>query len=81
MRKSERERERESESLEFFYQKILFTFVSGCVGTHAASGMFSLLASGFLTEKDELTDAMQLDRIRPGLVYVSNPRNKCTTVI
>ncbi|XP_062580076.1 putative ammonium transporter 3 [Saccostrea cucullata] len=41
----------------------------GCVGTHAASGMFSLLASGLLTEKDELADALQLQRVRTGLVY------------
>ncbi|XP_069137863.1 putative ammonium transporter 3 [Argopecten irradians] len=41
----------------------------GCVGTHACSGVWSLLSAGLVTKTDSLTYAMQLDNSRHGLFH------------
>ncbi|OWF54005.1 ammonium transporter 3 [Mizuhopecten yessoensis] len=41
----------------------------GCVGTHACSGVWSLLSAGLVTKPDNLSEAMQLHNVRQGLFH------------
>lgn len=43
---------------------------SGCVGTHAFSGIWSLLAAGIFIKKDTLAGAIQLGSVGDGLIHV-----------
>ena len=46
------------------------TIFVGCVGTHAMSGAWGLLAAGLFTRDDSLLDALYLKQVKPGLFYV-----------
>ena len=43
----------------------------GCVGTHAATGAWSLIAAGLFIRKDGLLDALFMSNVQNGLFYVS----------
>lgn len=49
---------------------ILHMFYLGCVGTHAVSGIWGILAAGLFLRKDETLNAKYLSRASPGLFYV-----------
>ena len=54
-----------------FHSTSNFRMLVGCVGTHAATGAWSLIAAGLFIRKDGLLDALFMSNVQNGLFYVS----------
>jgi ammonia channel protein AmtB len=49
----------------------VYGYVTGCVGTHALSGFWGMLAAGLFIRDDSLLEALYLQGATAGAFYVS----------